>query len=89
LNFFSYCQKLHEVPKTGRDPKLMKTILPKWFLGHIICAAWPSEADSACQGDSGGPITKFSNNTYPHFVQIGNIFSLKNWIVFFELDIIK
>jgi hypothetical protein len=60
------------VPKVGTRPALIRSMLPKWFLGHIICAGWPGEAAGACHGDSGGPLARFSVSSYPHFIQIGD-----------------
>jgi hypothetical protein len=78
---FSYCQQLYKVPKAGKKPALIRTMLPKWFLSHIICAGWPGEADGACQGDSGGPLAKFVDSDYPHFIQIGNYFLSLEFLV--------
>jgi hypothetical protein len=68
--------KKHEF---GYKYALIRTMLPQWFQSHIICAGLPGEAEGVCHGDSGGPLTKFTDNPYPHFIQIGYYFYLSLW----------
>ena len=68
----SYCLQLYKVPEVGPNVALIRKMLPKWFLSHIICAGRPGESDGACHGDSGGPLTQFTESPSPRYQQVGN-----------------
>ncbi len=70
---------MYTIPKFGHTAALIRTMLPQWFQSHIICAGIPFEGDGACHGDSGGPLAAFTDNPYPHFIQIGYYFYLSLW----------